>query len=32
MDWSGGLIVRNTTYPDTDEACAAAERVAQSRG
>jgi len=32
MDWSGGLIVRNTTYTDTDEARAAAERLAEERG
>jgi ketosteroid isomerase-like protein len=32
MEWSGGLIVRNTTYTDTDEARAAAERLAEERG
>ena len=32
MEWSAGLIARNTTYPDTDEAFAAAERVAEERG
>jgi ketosteroid isomerase-like protein len=32
MEWSGGLIVRNTTYTDIDEAGAAAERLAQERG
>jgi hypothetical protein len=32
MDWSDGLIVRNTTYPDIDEARAAAERLAEERG
>jgi ketosteroid isomerase-like protein len=32
MEWSSGRIVRNTTYTDTDEARAAAERLAQERG
>ena len=32
MEWSDGLIVRNTTYPDIDEARAAAERLAAERG
>jgi ketosteroid isomerase-like protein len=30
--WTDGLIVRNTTYTDIDEALAAAERLADSRG
>jgi ketosteroid isomerase-like protein len=32
MEWADGLIVRNTTYTDIDEARAAAERLAQERG
>jgi ketosteroid isomerase-like protein len=31
-EWIDGLIVRNTTYTDIDEARAAAERLAQERG
>jgi ketosteroid isomerase-like protein len=31
-EWIDGLIVRNTTYTDIDEARAAAERLADSRG
>jgi ketosteroid isomerase-like protein len=31
MEWADGLIVRNTTYTDIDEARAAAERLAQER-
>ena len=31
-EWIDGLIVRNTTYTDTDEARAAAERLAEERG
>jgi ketosteroid isomerase-like protein len=31
-EWRDGLIVRNTTYTDIDEARAAAERLAQERG
>jgi ketosteroid isomerase-like protein len=31
-EWINGLILRNTTYTDLDEARAAAERVAESRG
>jgi hypothetical protein len=31
MEWSGGLIVRNTTYTEVDEARAAAERLAKER-
>jgi len=30
--WEEGLIVRATTYDDPDEARAAAERLAESRG
>jgi ketosteroid isomerase-like protein len=30
-EWLDGLIVRNTTYTDIDEARAAAERLAESR-
>jgi ketosteroid isomerase-like protein len=30
--WRDGLIVRNTTYTDIDEARAAAERLAEERG
>ena len=30
--WTDGLMVRNTTYTDIDEARAAAERLAESRG
>jgi ketosteroid isomerase-like protein len=30
--WANGLIERITTYPDPDEARAAAERLAQERG
>jgi ketosteroid isomerase-like protein len=30
-EWMDGLIVRNTTYTDIDEARAAAERLAESR-
>jgi hypothetical protein len=30
--WAEGLIVRITTYGDVDEARAAAERLAESRG
>jgi ketosteroid isomerase-like protein len=30
--WANGLIERNTTYPDIDQARAAAERLAQERG
>jgi ketosteroid isomerase-like protein len=32
IEWSGDLIVRNTTYPDIDEARAAAERLVEERG
>jgi ketosteroid isomerase-like protein len=32
MEWADGLIVRNTTYTDIDEARAAAERLAEERG
>ena len=32
INWSDGLIVRNTTYTDIDEARAAAERLAAERG
>ncbi len=31
-EWVDGLIVRNTTYTDIDEARAAAERLAEERG
>jgi ketosteroid isomerase-like protein len=31
-EWRDGLMVRNTTYIDIDEARAAAERLAQERG
>ena len=31
-EWIDGLIVRNTTYSNIDEARAAAERLAESRG
>jgi ketosteroid isomerase-like protein len=31
-EWKDGLIVRNTTYRDIDEARAVAERLAQERG
>jgi ketosteroid isomerase-like protein len=31
MEWSDGLIVRNTTYRDVDQARAAAERLAEER-
>jgi hypothetical protein len=31
MEWSGALIVRNTTYRDVDEGRAAAERLAEDR-
>ena len=31
-EWIGGLIARNTTYTDIDEARAAAERLAEERG
>jgi ketosteroid isomerase-like protein len=31
-EWIDGLIVRNTTYTDIDEARAAAERLAEERG
>jgi ketosteroid isomerase-like protein len=31
-EWMDGLIVRNTTYTDIDEARAAAERLVQERG
>jgi hypothetical protein len=31
-EWAHGLIVRVTLYPDIDEARAAAERLAESRG
>jgi ketosteroid isomerase-like protein len=31
-EWRDGLIVRNTTYTDIDEARAAAERLAEERG
>jgi ketosteroid isomerase-like protein len=31
-EWRDGLIVRNTTYTDIDEARAAAERLAAQRG
>jgi ketosteroid isomerase-like protein len=30
--WANGLIERNTTYPDIDEARVAAERLAEERG
>ena len=30
--WANGLIERQTTYPDIDQARAAAERLAQERG
>jgi ketosteroid isomerase-like protein len=30
--WANGLIERNTTYPDIDQARAAAERLADERG
>jgi ketosteroid isomerase-like protein len=30
--WTNGLVERSTTYPDIDEARAAAERLAQERG
>jgi ketosteroid isomerase-like protein len=30
--WANGLIERSTTYPDRDEARAAAERLAEERG
>jgi len=30
--WAHGLIERNTTYLDIDEALAAAERLAEERG
>jgi ketosteroid isomerase-like protein len=30
--WASGLIQRNTTYLDPDQACAAAERLAEDRG
>jgi hypothetical protein len=30
--WTNALIERTTTYPDIDEARAAAERLAQERG
>jgi hypothetical protein len=30
-EWVDGLIVRNTTYTDIDEARAAAERLAEER-
>jgi hypothetical protein len=32
MEWSGGLIVRNTTYTDIDQGRAAADRLAEERG
>jgi hypothetical protein len=32
MLWVDGVIVRNTAYPELDEARAAAERLAQERG
>ena len=32
MEWAGGLIVRNTTYTDIDEARAAAKSLAKERG
>jgi len=32
VEWRDGLIVRNTTYTDIDEARAAAERLAGERG
>jgi ketosteroid isomerase-like protein len=32
IEWEGGLIVRNTTYTDIDDARAAAERLAEERG
>jgi hypothetical protein len=32
VEWSNNLIARNTTYPDIDEARAAAERLAEERG
>jgi ketosteroid isomerase-like protein len=32
IQWSDELIVRNTTYPDIEEARAAAERLAYERG
>ena len=31
-EWRDGLMVRNTTYTDIDEARATAERLAQERG
>jgi ketosteroid isomerase-like protein len=31
-EWRDGLIVRNTTYRDVDEARAAGERLAEERG
>ena len=31
-EWKDGLMVRNTTYTDIDEARAAAERIARERG
>jgi ketosteroid isomerase-like protein len=32
IEWSDGLILRNTTYTDIDEARTAAERLAEERG
>jgi ketosteroid isomerase-like protein len=31
-EWAEGMVVRATTFPDIDEARAAAERLAESRG
>jgi hypothetical protein len=31
-EWADGVIMRVTIYPDVDEAGAAAERLAESRG